>query len=381
MSVACNNPADLETDNAVGQTPPPGVRVQIDQEGSTAGEDTNWEELFGTDACADDHDAPESTTSVSDDLQSNKENVLHDHAAVETKKTPSSPQRSKAQAPPQPPAVQSKPLSHRNSATGISLEVPPPTTGSQVTFNLYQDERQTTASAPPVGAVFRPNVITFMPPTIVHTNQDEVAGAQAALVIQGPSRPSAAKKAARNEVGQQAPVPRAKAPKRKAAGDETTRRVKGKKKAENVQEDPVVFAAPSFQTTHDERPAPMPADEGCIKLYSPPIWHLRDQQLAPNEALYAEVEPVTNVSQLVFAHWHNTEREPLFPDELVLRDGIVGKKVQGDRLPILQCMASVPEPKKHVKKEILDQFFQDVVSDATFDPMPWSTMKTYRRDE
>ncbi len=125
----------------------------------------------------------------------------------------------------------------------------------------------------------------------------------------------------------------------------------------------------------------MPADEGCIKLYSPPIWHLRDQQLAPNEALYAEVEPVTHVSQLVFAHWHNTEREPDFPDDMVLRDGIVGKKVQGDRLPILQYMASVPEPKKHVKKEVLDQFFQDVVSDAMFDPMPWSTMKTYRRDE
>ncbi len=83
--------------------------------------------------------------------------------------------------------------------------------------------------------MFRPNVITFMPPTIVHTKQDEVAGAQGALVIQGPSRPSAAKKAARNEVGQQAAVPRAKAPKRKAAGDETTRRVKGKKKAENVR--------------------------------------------------------------------------------------------------------------------------------------------------
>ncbi|KAF9016721.1 hypothetical protein BDZ89DRAFT_1216060 [Hymenopellis radicata] len=264
-----------------------------------------WEELFGTEAGTDDDDEPTFIANGSDDLHANKENILaaspprislsaesttqcspptDHHPAVVTEKIPSlhSAQRSKAHSTPQPPAItalQPKPLSCnlKNTASGIPRSHHRP---------CVQNKRN-----------------HVLPPT----------------VVQEPPPPSAGTQAAGSEVALQEPTPRTKASKRKAAGDDTMRRVKDKKKAEKAQLERLPSLLQAFRPhKHWQRPPPMPVDNDCMTLYQPPIPHLRSQQLAPNEALYASELPVRHVLQLVFAQWHNTERESVFPEELDL---------------------------------------------------------------
>ncbi|KAF8904216.1 hypothetical protein CPB85DRAFT_1437989 [Mucidula mucida] len=220
-------------------------------------------------------------------------------------------------------------------STSHEKEVSLPSFNAKDACRYYQNPRQNAARAAAR--------VVFVTPF----RQDEVARAQSAL--RGPPQ----------ELSR-----RPKATKRQATDSDTTRRAKGKKKADQQSKpDPFSYASPTFQS---------PQGSPNITSYRymiPPLAPC--SELAPWQALYVFQHPYEDdMMSPVLIQWIDMHRSPVFPEELDL----VFVICQKDSFPVSSDSVG---PKKHSKKEILDKF-QDVVSDATIDPAPWWMMwKTY----